>query len=228
MKLILSVFLLFPGVLYASTGLTKKVTVAYFGRISDAEFNEKLKPVFVETAQCKDCEIVNWTPYDLENKYDQKKLGEKIDQLDSTSQIVFFDWNVKPTDLDETLIEKLRAFRAKQQVIVASAGAPAPDGKTCPLNMTLFGKVDDAIIVGELIQRDILWPKCYFGPEMLTAVRPPKDLIGKGLGPLIFTAKFAANYNRRSSEEWTQYFRTKKAKSKKIWPELEDFFPRLK
>lgn len=224
MTYILSLLLLFPGTLLAAQG---KVSVAYFGRLSDEEFSQKIKPVFSEIAQCKDCEIVNYTPYDKENKYDETKLLEKMATLDEKTQIVFFDWN-KPTVESEALIEKLQGLRAKRQMIVAAAGTPPADEKTCPLNMTLFGKVDDAIIVGELIQKDILWPKCYFGPEMLTAVRPPKEYVGKGVGPLIFTAKFASHYNRRSPEEWTQFFRTKKSKSRKIWPEMEDFFPRLK
>ncbi len=229
MKYILSLFLLFPGFLSASQGDTKpKVTVAYFGRISDDEFNNKLKPIFTEISQCKDCEIVNWTPYDKDNKYDEAKLLEKLAALDEKTQIVFFDWNDKTSSISEALIEKLQILRSRRQMVVASAGAPSTDEKTCPLNMTLFGKVDEAIIIGELIQKDILWPKCYFGPEMLTAVRPPKEYMGQGVGPLIFTAKFASHYNRRSPEEWTQFFRTKKSKSRKIWPEMEDFFPRLK
>jgi hypothetical protein len=224
MKYILSVLLMIPGILLAAQG---KVSVAYFGRISDEEFNQKLKPIFREMAQCKDCEIVNWTPYDKENKYDETKLLEKITALDEKTQIIFFDWN-KPTVESAALIEKLQSFRARRQMVVAAAGAPQADEKTCPLKMTLFGKVDDAVIVGELIQKDILWPKCYFGPEMLTAVRPPREYIGKGVGPLIFTAKFAGHYHRRSPEEWALFFRTKKSKSRKLWPEMEDFFPRLK
>jgi hypothetical protein len=226
MKLIFALFVLYSGSLFANPAPTPKpkVTVAYFGRLSDEEFNMKIKPVFADF--CKDCEIVNSTPYDKDKKVDDSKLAETVNQLGENIQIVFFDWNDKSTAQPEALVEGLQKLKSRRQMLVASAGAPTGDGPTCPLGQTVFGKVEDAIIVGELMQRDILWPKCFYGPEMLTAVRPPKDLMGKGVGPLIFTAKFAAQYNKRTPDEWTQFFRSKKSKSRKIWPELEEFFPR--
>jgi hypothetical protein len=203
-----------------------KIRVAYFGRVSEQDFNEKIKPVFNETAQCKNCEIVNWTPYDSNQHYDDSKLMDKVLQIENNAQIVFFDWNDKSTSRSEALINELQKLRGRQQFLVASAGIPNTDDRTCPLNQTLFGKVEDAIIVGELIQRDILWPRCFFGPEMLTAVRPPREYMGKGVGSLIFVAKFAGHFTKRKPDEWIGYLRGKKAKSRRIWPEIEEFFPR--
>lgn len=228
MKLFFALSLIFPAVLFAnaSSPAKAKVKVAYFGRVSDEEFNQNLKPLFNEVAKCKDCEIVNWTPYDKNKRYDDSKILEKVKQLDESYRIVFFDWNDRHTAHPEELLEYLQTLRGRQQMLVASAGVPPEDQKTCPLNLTLFGKVDEAIVIGELLPRDVLWPKCFYGPEMLTAVRPPREHVGKGYGPLIFTARFAGHFHKRSPEEWTQFFRMKKSKSRKLWPELEDFFPR--
>ena len=203
-----------------------KTTVAYFGKITEIEFNEKIKPIFHGNSNCKTCEIVNWTPYDVNQKYDEDQLQDKISQLKNRAQIVFFDWNDKATQKSNDLIPELQKLKGQGQILVASAGVPSSDDKSCPLYQTLFGKIDDAIIVGELIQNDILWPKCFFGPEMLTAIRPPRDQTGKGIGPLIFVARFAGHFNKRKPEEWASYLKAKKAKTKRIWPEVEEFFPR--
>ena len=203
-----------------------KITVIYFGRGTDQEFNEKIKTVFNENSQCKACEIINFTPYDANQKYDESKLMDKVAQLEHSGQIIFFDWNDKSNPKLENLIPELQKLKSRGQILVASAGVPYSADKSCPLYQTLFGKVDDAIIVGELIQNDILWPKCFFGPEMLTAIRPPREHTGKGIGPLIFVARFAGRFNKRKPEEWPVYLKSKKAKTKRIWPELEEFFPR--
>ena len=203
-----------------------KIMVAYFGKVTDQEFNEKIKLVFQESSNCKSCEIVNWTPYDSSQKYDESKILEKVQALDGKAQIVFFDWNDRTNSKTDLLIPELQKLKNRGQILVASAGVPNTVDKSCPLYQTLFGKIDDTIIVGELIQNDILWPKCFFGPEMLTAVRPPRDQTGKGIGPLIFVARFAGHFHKRKPEDWPSYLKGKKAKSKRIWPEIEEFFPR--
>ena len=35
-----------------------KITVIYFGKGSDQEFNEKIKPIFNENSQCKNCDDI--------------------------------------------------------------------------------------------------------------------------------------------------------------------------
>lgn len=206
--------------------IDSKITVVYFGKGTEQEFNEKIKPTFNENSQCKNCEIVNFTPYDANQKYDESKLLDKVGQLENKGQIIFFDWNDKSNSKLEAMIPELQKLKGRGQILVASAGVPNTADKSCPLYQTLFGKVDDAIIVGELIQNDILWPKCFFGPEMLTAVRPPRERTGQGIGPLIFVARFAGRFNKRKPDEWPAYLKSKKAKTRRIWPEVEEFFPR--
>jgi hypothetical protein len=62
---------------------------------------------------------------------------------------------------------------------------------------------------------------------MLTAIRPPKEYLGKGLGPAFFVSKFAQNYSRKLPHDWLVHFRTQKMKSRKIWPQVDDFFSRF-
>lgn len=203
------------------------VRVAYLGREGADNFNNKIKPIFEESAQCKNCQLIDMTPYGESQKYDESQLSRRLGEIDESFQIVFFDWNDRTSSRDAAVLESLKKFRSRRQVVVAAAGAPAPSESSGPLDMTLFGKVEGIVLIGELVDRDILFPKnCYYGPQMLTAVRPPKEHKGKGVAPLIFVAKFASHYKRRNSEEWIQYFRQKKSKNRKIWPDLEDFFPR--
>lgn len=204
-----------------------KVVVAYFGRQSAEEFEKVIKPSFHEFASsCKSCEIVDMTPYDGEKKVDDKSLTEKVRQLSDDINIVFFHWNDRDSKRYKDLIDELNNVTDKGKILIAFSGAPSDNDKTCPLNKTIFAQVPQAVIVGELQERDRLWPRdCYFGPEILTAVRPPKSLMGKGLAPLMFSARLATQWSRRSSSEWIAYLKTKKNKSKRLWPELEEFFP---
>ena len=82
-QIIFGFILLLQSQIFASD--EKKIMVAYFGKVTDQEFIEKIKPVFSENSQCKTCEIVNWTPYDGNLKYDESKLVDKVAQLDAAS-----------------------------------------------------------------------------------------------------------------------------------------------
>lgn len=211
----------------AEASPSKKVTVAYFGRGLKDDFENLIKPNFLEYSRgCKHCEILDLTPYAEDNKLNEEALIEKIKNIGPEIDIVYFQWNDRNLEKYSKLIEELNRLKEKGKVVIAFSGAPSDNSASCPLNQTIFSKVDKAIIVGELTDGDILWPaKCYFGPEILTAVRPPKGLRGKGLGPLIFSARMANQFSRRNVDDWFNYLQARKAKSKRIWTELEEFFP---
>lgn len=215
---------LFAVNLCAATG-TAPVIVGFYSPQPQKNFDEKIKPLFdKQTHGCSRCQIQNLTPYDDKGQLDMAAMEKSLKQLPAEIKILFFDFNLKKGEVSPAVIETLSQLSAHGMLVVASAGVPHEQQASSPLSKTLFGQVKDAIIIGELGERDRLIPQSFFGPEMLTALRPPKDLQGQGIGPLLFTSKLAADYDRRTPQEWTDYIRNKKQKSRKIWPELQDFF----
>lgn len=201
-----------------------KTTVIYFGQVKTEEFDTKIKPLFDEKATCKNCELVNYTPYTKDGTLDVAALQGRIDSLPSNTSFVFFDFNLKSNEETKRLIEAVNKRADMGLVVVGSAGVPRENEASGPLSKTVLGQVRGALIIGELGDRDRLIPSGFYGPEMLTALRPPKDKLGLGYSPLIFAAELADNWNKRSPQEWSEHFRTKKMKTRKIWLDLGDLF----
>lgn len=204
---------------------TGKTTVIYFGQQKAEDFELKIKPLFLEKVRpCKTCEIVNYTPYTKEGDVDMSALRERVESLPEGTSFVFFDFNMKVNEQNKELVELLNKKTDSGLVIVGTAGVPKTTESSGPLSRTLLGQVHGALIIGELAERDRLMPAGFYGPEMLTALRPPKEIMGQGYGPLIFAAALAENWQKRTSAEWVEYFRNKKTKSRKIWLDLNDMF----
>jgi hypothetical protein len=109
------------------------------------------------------------------------------------------------------------------KLIVSPTGFPADKEISAPLNKTVLGQIPKILIIGEMNEKERLLPKSFYGPEMLTALRLPKDL-PEGIAPLMFASRLAENYKKHSHEEWLELLKNKKQKSRKIWPDLGDFF----
>jgi hypothetical protein len=201
-----------------------KVSVVYFGLGSSAEFESKVKPVFQQNASaCKSCELVNFTPYKEDGKVDMEALLTKIETVPADMKLIFFDFNIKANDHNKDLIEALNKKAGTGAVVVAAAGSPPTTESSSPLSRTVFGQVHDAVIIGELGDRERLLPTGFYGPEMLTAIRPPKET-GEGYSAMIFVANLAENWPKRSPQDWVEHFKSKKSKSRKLWMGLNDLF----
>lgn len=203
----------------------KKVVVGYYSTENQKAFEEKVRPLFEkQTSGCSQCQIVNLTPYDEKGEFDLKSLEVSLKSIPEDVKILFFDFNFKKNEVSPAVIEQLSKLPAQGVLVVASAGVPKEQQVTSPLSKTLFGQIKDAFIIGDLGDRERLNPQGFFGPEMLTAIRSPRDLNVQSVGPLLFASKLATDYSRRSPQEWTGYLRSKKEKSRKVWPDLQDFF----
>jgi hypothetical protein len=201
-----------------------KVSVVYFGLASAEEFESKVKPVFQQNANaCKSCELVNFTPYKTDGKVDMEALLTKIETVPADMKLIFFDFNIKANDHNKALIEALNKKAGTGALVVAAAGSPPSAESSSPLSRTVFGQVHDAVIIGELGDRERLLPTGFYGPEMLTAIRPPKDT-GEGYSAMIFVANLAENWPKRSPQDWVEHFKNKKQKSRKLWMGLNDLF----
>ncbi|HEY1079555.1 MAG TPA: hypothetical protein VGE46_05640 [Bdellovibrio sp.] len=202
-----------------------KTTVIYFGQQRAEEFELKIKPLFLEKSRpCKNCEIVNYTPYNKDGEVDMESLLERLESLPSGTSFVFFDFNFRINDDNRAVLDLLNKKADSGLVVVGSAGAPKPSEASGPLSRTLLGQTHGALIIGELSERDRLMPTAFYGPEMLTALRPPKEIMGQGYGPLIFAANLAESWQKRSAVDWVEYLKTKKMKTRKLWLDLNDMF----
>lgn len=203
------------------------VVVGVLTRESKSNFDTKIKPIFdQEVAGCKSCELKNLTPYNDKGEYDSSRLIQTIQNIGDDVNVVFIDWNEKYSDKNKNISEALSKLVNNGRVVIASAGVPQENEATCPLRRTLMGQVNESLIVGELTERERLLPQCYYGPEMLSAFKPPKSLLGQGYAPLIFVGRLAENWNKRKSKDWVGFLQGRKQKSKRLWPEMEEFFPR--
>jgi len=204
-----------------------KVVMGYFSTDSQENFEKKIKPLFDEfKGSCKNCEIVNLTPYDEKGVYSKKDVLEKLKSPTPDVSFYFFSWNEKATDQNKDLVTALGEKSDASKLVISPTGQ-AHDGESgLPLSRTVMGQAKDVVILGEITERDRLLPQSYFGPEMLTAIRPPKEYIGQGMGAFYFASRLTAAWNRRKPAEWLQHFKTKKMKSRKIWLETEDLLGR--
>lgn len=202
-----------------------KTTVVYFGVLKAEEFELKIKPLFADNVgRCKSCEIVNYTPYNKDGSVDVEALQKKVTSLPEQVSFVYFDFNMRVNDDNKQLVSTLNDKVDSGLVVVGTAGVPQATEASGPLSRTVLGQTHGALIIGELSERDRLMPSGFYGPEMLTALRPPRGQNGQGFSPLIFAANLAENWQKRSSTEWVSHFKTKKEKSRKIWLDLNDLF----
>lgn len=202
------------------------IVVGYFSLEPKDQFEQKIKPNFDKlTKICGVCEISNLTPYDDKGQAALSEFAKVLKKLPENVKILFFDFNLKRNEISDEVVEILSRYASQGPLVVAASGVPRDGESSRPLSKTVFGQVKSAFVIGELGERDrLVSPQGFFGPEMLMAVRPPKEMRNQNLGPLLFTSKLASNYSRKTPEQWVSYAKQKKEKTRKIWLELDDIF----
>lgn len=229
-SIFLVLFLFSTSWTYAETTATSNqviktpVQVGFIGPFSQAEFEAKIKPFFKDIAHCEKCEIVNLTPYNEKQEFDAEKLWTAVLNAPAENFIIYLHWNEPVSEKNKSLIEQLNQKLNQDLVLVGYAGQPVAAGPGFSLNKTVLGQVHQAVIIGELTERERLLPQLFYGPEMVTAVKPPRDYLTQGLAPLMFVSQLAKQYNHHRSQDWPDYLRRKKAKNKKLWPDIVDLF----
>jgi len=215
---ILSIYFHFPAKAEKS-----HATIAILAEVGKAEFESKFLPVLQKELEgCAQCSYMNITPYAEGGEFDPKGIISAIQSNIGKFQILFFNWNEKANTQNKALVDYIQSLESEGITVVASAGQPKLDEPSSTLSKTIFGQNKKAIIIGEIGEKDRLIGQSYYGPEMLTALRPPKGLVGQGYSPLIFAARLTKNYHRRT--DWIEHFQEKKSKTKKVWLDLGDLF----
>lgn len=210
-----------------SPAVSSPVVLGVFDKLSKAEFETKVTPfIQSEFANCKkdQCQMRNLTPYNEKGEFDSSSLLAQIQQIKPETQVVLFNFNEKYVEKSKSIVDALEKLSASGVIIIAAAGVPAQDDSSAPLSQTIFGRVSKAIIIGELGEKYQLPPTGFFGPEMLTALRPQKEFMKQGLVPALFSTKLVREYGRRTN--WYEHLQSKKNSCKKIWLEINDCFSR--
>jgi len=207
--------------------LTTPISIAVLAAGSHADFDAKLAPVLQDQIKnCAGCSYQNITPYTADGAFNLAEVPAKLEAARPSSSFLFIHWNAKVTNDTRPVLETLKKLTQDGWVVIGSAGMAQNEEPTLSLNKTVLGQAAGVIIIGDLAERERLLTKSYFGPEMLTALRPPDNYIGQGMSSVFFVSKLASNWNKRPSKDWLAYFQTTKSKVRRIWPSLEDFFGR--
>ncbi|MEZ0392058.1 MAG: hypothetical protein ACAH59_07590 [Pseudobdellovibrionaceae bacterium] len=207
--------------------LTMPISVAVLSGEDKAVFDEKVAPLLKDGLKsCSGCSFQNITPYTPEGKIALAEVPTRLETAGSSSSFVYIHWNAKVSDETRPILESLKKLTQNGLMVIGAAGLAKDQEPTLSLNKTVLGQVAGLIIIGELEERERMLNRGYFGPEMLTALRPPKDYMGQGYASLFFASRLATQWNRKSSKEWALHFQTTKSKVRRIWPEIDDFFGR--
>lgn len=211
--------------LWASSKAGTPIVVGVISAESKADYEAKVESLMKEQIKnCSLCTIQNMTPYTPEGQLLISEIPNQLEKAGSSSSFFFLNWNAKATEDKKPLIEALKKLVQGGVIVIGSAGTAQDAEPSLPLNRTVAGQVPGLIIIGELEDRERLPVKNYFGPEMLTALKPPKEYMGQGFGPVFFVSKLATQWNNKTSEQWLAHFKVTKAKVRRIWPALGDFF----
>jgi hypothetical protein len=200
------------------------IVLGVLDRQNKSEFENTLLPVLKKhLATCSACQIKNFTPYNDKGEVRTEALAN-LNRTAELPAILFVNWNERLTSDNKGFHAAMSELSDKGVLLVVAAGQPRSNENSAPLAKTIFGQIKDAIIIGELGERDRLLGLSYFGPEMLTAIRPPRGLIGSGVSPGLFATQLASHFHMR--KDWRQYFQDRKQKNRKIWLDMRDLFGR--
>lgn len=202
------------------------VSVGIVDDESKAVFEEKILPFIKEQASpCNRCEFVNFSPYDKSGAFVESKLIDGLKNA-AKSSFVFISWNRPMASDQQKIVDVLKKMVKDGTLIIATAGTAHMDQSTLPLGKTVLGQVPEIVIIGEMRENERLLQQSFYGPEMLTAIRPPKGIVEAGYSPALFAGKLAQNFQRKTGPEWLVHFRETKAKSRRMWPDTNEFFRR--
>lgn len=220
-------FAVVPSIVLSAQA-AKPSVLAVIDPVSKVEFeNQRKGRIEDQLRQCPSCQVLNLTPYDSKGQFDPSGIGRQLDQVPRENSVVLVLWNKKFDPADKVVVDKIKGLANQGVLFVATAGKPNPQAPTLGLRRTLWGQTPEVVIIGELTERERLLPGTFFGPEMLTAIRPPSsDTLGQDAAALLFSARLVSQLREKKSDEWVEYLRNKKATSRRMWPSLDEFFGR--
>ncbi len=202
--------------------------VAYFGHRGTQHFQSQVKPLFSAHSKCSQCAVEDFSAFDeksfTEQSTSQREINllAKMKTVGSGFDVVYFDFNLRNSEGLNPHRELLQSWFKSGKILIANAGVAGENEPTLPLSRTFLGSVKGVILLGELMERDRLLTRSFYGPEMLTALRPSKEQLRQGVMPWIFASTMTGVAQKKSNETWVSEFENKKRGTRKLWLDLDD------
>ncbi len=222
MKLIQkSLYLLF---FWSSLAHSSEVSIAVISGGSKSHYEVQTQPYLDQQIKvCGHCTLTNLTPYDSQGNFVKDLVAQQIIEAGQKHQILFLNWNDGVTPENKPIVEALSA--QDKLIIVGFGGVAEGNNITLPLNRTVLGQAGTVILIGEMTKRQILAPGSHFGPEFLTAIKASDQARGNaGLSVFPFVVQLGKQFKQREPSSWREHFTKTKVSSRKLWPEIFDFF----
>ena len=206
---------------------TKGIIMGVIDIISKNEFESKRLSFLKDQVRgCLSCEIKNFSAYNDKGESVKSDLLKIFKEHSKEATFWYFPWNEKKSSENQAFFDHLKEFVKDGGIVVTGAGRADGDGPIVPLARTLFGQLEGAFVIGEITDRETFVEKSYHGPELFAAVKPPRDFQGQFRAADLFASKLLLNWSKRSRNDWPTFLRGKKSASNRIWPPIEEFFPR--
>ncbi len=189
----------------------------------DQDEVEELKPLLRPlSSKCAKCEISIISIVYRDSAIDLKDLQKKVSDIPNDTKIVVFDFNLKDTADTQFWAQQLRKIQEKGILIISSTGRALEAEIPMFLNKTVLGQNQKIILIGELSEKERMWPLSHFGPEILTALRLPDQYSGQDLAGLFVALRILPKIQQKTMDEWVTQLSEKKFKTKKIWLDLDE------
>ncbi len=203
---------------------SQQVRVAIIEAVSKSDFESKFEPIWKRQFDgCSKCGYQNFTPYNDSGEFDPKNLESALVAVKGYA-VIYLGWNQASNKNTVSIESKIQDLLDNGSLVIARTGVAGSDSQVLPLSKTIMTKVADVVIVGDLVEKERLYPRTFFGPEMMTAIQAPKSEDIKNIGALMFTAKLVQKYKNKEATQWLAHFKSIKVKSRKLWPSLNDVF----
>ncbi len=192
--------------------------------VSRSEFDSKYQTFFkAQWQNCSSCEVINLTPYNEKGELNRAALPQAVEKAAGLVRILYVDWNEVADGENRAALEALKTVSKNGVLVLGPVGEPANDKPGAALNRTLLGQVPDAVIIGELDEKESFPKRSFYGPEILTALKPPR---GVDEASRYFAAKLTQEWTHKTQAEWITHFRARKTLSKRLWPGMDELFGR--
>jgi len=174
---------------------------------------------------CQKIQIDLFPIYDRQGHFLQKEFLEKLKTLDSSYTLIHLSWNLKMTPELQPLLTEMNRLSSRGVVIVAASGEPQQSDQIAfPIEETIMGQVQDAVLVGELDGKNKLPRSANYGSRIVAAFHPSSSLRGSSFTAPMASGKIAAAECHGISKKWANYFLQVKTRSLQSWPSLEEYF----
>ena len=194
----------------------------YFTHKDQDEMEELRSLINPLVKTCLKCDVTLVSIAYKGAKIDLKDLQKKMSDVPENTKMVVFDFNLKDSTETKFWGDQIQALQKKGVLVMSATGRAQESEIPMFLNKTVLGQNQKVILIGELSERERMWPLSHFGPEILTALRLPDQFSGQDLAGFYVAMRILPRVQQKSMEDWVTQLSEKKFKTKKIWLDVDE------